>query len=238
MGTKICKHCNIEKDISEYYKAGKGKWFQPYCKPCDTIRKRNYAEKNQSRVKEYHLTYYENNKGIIREREKNKRTKYRIENPIHHKPKKELDNEKKRDYMRNWRLANKDKLKKYSEIHFTYEKRKEYKKKYQREQMNKPEYVLLKRLRGRIYMALKRGVKSETTISLLGCSIDFFKEYIAKMFMDGMSWDNMGDWHLDHKKPCVLFNLTNDDEQKKCFHYTNIQPLWSNDNLKKGIKYE
>lgn len=238
METKKCKHCGIVKDVTNYNKTGKGKWLQPYCKPCDTIRKRKYVENNKNKVKEYSSNYYQNNKQQISDNRKNARMQYRIENPIQPKPKKELDKDKKRDYMRNWRLSNKDKLKKYSEIHFTYSKRKEYKKKYQQEQMSKPEYVLLKRLRSRIYVALKRGVKSETTMSLLGCSIDFFKQYISEMFFKGMSWDNMGEWHLDHKKPCVLFDLTKDDEQKKCFHYTNIQPLWSNDNLKKGIKYE
>jgi len=53
-----------------------------------------------------------------------------------------------------------------------------------------------------------------------------------------MTWENHGEWHIDHIKPCSLFNLLNEDEQKKCFHYTNLQPLWASENLSKGCKYE
>ena len=51
-----------------------------------------------------------------------------------------------------------------------------------------------------------------------------------------MNWNNIGKWHIDHIKPCKSFDLTKSDEQKKCFHYTNLQPLWALDNIKKGAK--
>ena len=62
--------------------------------------------------------------------------------------------------------------------------------------------------------------------------------YIEKLFVDGMSWDNYGPtgWHIDHIKPCASFDLTNQDEQRQCFHYTNLQPLWAADNIRKGAK--
>ena len=52
-----------------------------------------------------------------------------------------------------------------------------------------------------------------------------------------MTWENHGDWHIDHIRPCCSFNLLNDDDQKQCFHYTNLQPLWAKDNLMKGGKF-
>ena len=68
----------------------------------------------------------------------------------------------------------------------------------------------------------------------------WLKQYnpVMKKFVSGMSWENYGKWHIDHIKPCASFNLLEEDEQKKCFHYTNLQPLWAKDNLKKGGKYE
>ena len=51
-----------------------------------------------------------------------------------------------------------------------------------------------------------------------------------------MSWDNQGEWHIDHIIPCASFDLTNEEEQEKCFHYTNLQPLWAIDNMVKGCK--
>ena len=54
-----------------------------------------------------------------------------------------------------------------------------------------------------------------------------------------MTWENHGQygWHVDHIKPCALFDLTKIEEQKKCFHYTNLQPLWWRDNIKKSHHY-
>lgn len=238
MERKICKHCGLEKDATEYQKAGKGKWLQPYCKPCDTIRKRKHVELNAEKIKQQRAEYYVVNKERIRNREQRKRLKFRELNPIVKKEKKPLDIDKKKEYMKKWREDNIAKVKQYNKVHGKYSKRKEYKKKYQQEKMKEPNFVLLKRLRGRVYLALKRGVKSDYTVKLLGCSLDFFKQHIESKFTDGMSWDNMGAWHLDHIKPCILFDLSKDEEQRICFHYSNIQPLWGLDNLKKGIKYE
>ena len=53
-----------------------------------------------------------------------------------------------------------------------------------------------------------------------------------------MSWENHGTWHIDHRVPCAKFDLTKKEEQEKCFHYTNLQPLWAKDNLSKGNKYD
>ena len=72
---------------------------------------------------------------------------------------------------------------------------------------------------------------------LLGCTKNEFIVYFENLFTDGMSWDNHGEWHIDHIKPMAKFNLNVDDQRNKCFHYTNLQPLWAKDNLKKGDKF-
>jgi 5-methylcytosine-specific restriction endonuclease McrA len=73
-----------------------------------------------------------------------------------------------------------------------------------------------------------------------GCSYDEFKIHIESQFTDDMSWDNYGlkGWHIDHIKPLSGFNLDSQCELKKAWHYTNLQPLWAEDNLKKGSKYD
>ena len=93
-------------------------------------------------------------------------------------------------------------------------------------------------LRTRIWHVLKDNIKSGHMIELLGCSVEQLKQYLEKQFTVGMSWSNYGKWHVDHIKPCVLFNLSLSEEQQKCFHYTNLQPLWAVDNKSKGKKYE
>jgi hypothetical protein len=89
-----------------------------------------------------------------------------------------------------------------------------------------------------------KGIKSAGVIKdcrsekLLGCSFERAHSYITSLFKPGMSWKNHGfrGWHIDHIKPIASFNLADPKEQKKCFHYTNLQPLWAEQNLKKGSK--
>jgi hypothetical protein len=90
----------------------------------------------------------------------------------------------------------------------------------------------------RILLAVKGSSKSKSTLELLGCNLDQLKQYIETLFKPGMTWGNHSKfgWHLDHIIPCSSFDLTDVEQQKKCFHYTNLQPLWAKDNIKKGSK--
>ena len=90
-------------------------------------------------------------------------------------------------------------------------------------------------LRSRVRAAIKNkgGVKSFKTMKLIGCSINKCIKHLEKQFKDNMSWSNYGKWHIDHKIPCVSFDLSKISEQKECFNYKNLQPLWAIDNLKK-----
>ena len=102
-----------------------------------------------------------------------------------------------------------------------------------------PAFKLEKTLRCRLYHALKnqKADKKFRTKQLTGCEFKFLKGYLEGKFTEGMTWENHGTWHIDHKRPCCSFNLLNDDDQKQCFHYTNLQPLWAKDNLMKGGKF-
>jgi hypothetical protein len=97
-------------------------------------------------------------------------------------------------------------------------------------------------LRG-IKQAVKNGKeakKTSNTQNLLGCTFMEFKSFIETKWIDGMSWDNHGygkdKWNLDHILPIASFDCSKQAEQEKCFHYTNYQPLWQTDNMKKGDK--
>ena len=91
----------------------------------------------------------------------------------------------------------------------------------------------------RLYQAVKhqKGVKSSKTLELLGCTVEDLRVFLEAEFVDGMTWENYGEWHIDHIRPCASFNLEDQEDQKICFHWTNLQPLWAKDNLKKGGKY-
>ena len=112
-----------------------------------------------------------------------------------------------------------------------------YLKKRRREE---PAFAILCRLRCRVAMALKAqgATKSIGTIELLGCTSAFFRSYIEKQFVDGMTWENRDKWHIDHRVPCAAFNMLDPLEQRCCFWYKNQQPMWANDNLSKHAKYK
>lgn len=99
-------------------------------------------------------------------------------------------------------------------------------------------FKLRKCLGERLRHALKKNIKSISTIKLLGCSLEFFKTYLEKQFQPDMNWNNhnLHGWHIDHIIPCAKFDLTKETEQLKCFNYSNLQPLWAIDNWRKNQK--
>lgn len=94
---------------------------------------------------------------------------------------------------------------------------------------------LAKNLRGRFESAFKQNHKNGSAVKDLGCSIEFFKEYIENLFQPGMTWENYGKhgWHIDHIISLSAVDLTDYEEVKRVCHYTNLRPLWALENLKK-----
>jgi hypothetical protein len=105
---------------------------------------------------------------------------------------------------------------------------------------NDPEFRVRCNLKSRLYHAVKNQdiMKCSSTMDLTGCSAEELMSHLESQFTEGMTRDNYGKWHVDHIKPCISFNLLLDAEQRKCFHYSNLQPLWAKDNLSKGANYQ
>jgi hypothetical protein len=104
---------------------------------------------------------------------------------------------------------------------------------------NDIQYKIKVTLRNRFYSAIIKGHKIKSVLKLLGCSIEECKQYIEQQFKEEMEWSNHGKyWELDHIRPCASFDLTKIEEQEKCFHFSNLQPLTVFENRSKGDKYE
>lgn len=97
-----------------------------------------------------------------------------------------------------------------------------------------PRQKLMHALRIRLLRALKGDYKSGSAVRDLGCSIDYFKKWIEEQFQEGMTWDNHGEWHLDHVRPLYKFDLSDREQLLEAMHYTNYQPLWAIDNMRKN----
>lgn len=100
-------------------------------------------------------------------------------------------------------------------------------------------FRILHNSRVRLYKAVKGALRNRRTAELIGCSMDFLIRYIASQWRPGMSWTNYGSkWEIDHRRPCASFDLTDPKQLRQCFHYTNLQPLWSRENKSKQAKME
>ena len=245
---KICSKCKESKPLSKFSKdKQKSDGYRPSCKECS---KKRY-EDNKGKVLEQMKKWYLKNKEEIIKR----KNEYREEH------KEEIRKTQKKYY-----IGNKDKflgkIKKYQEKNkekITKRQKKYYEnnrekllvkaKKYRennKEKINNNSkkryhtdinFKLATNLRHGLNRVLNGISKSNSAIKLLGCSIEFLKKYLEKQFTKGMSWDNYGKWHIDHIKPCSKFDLTKKFNQRKCFNYKNLQPLWAEENFKKGNKY-
>jgi len=160
--------------------------------------------------------------------------KIRIAKKIYNKSNREKINKRQRELKKIWRKDNKN----FNEYNKEYMK--EYNKHYHKNRKKiDPAYKIIVNLRTRLHHALQGKTKSSHTITLLGCTPKELRVHLEKQFTPGMTWKNYGynGWHIDHIIPCSAFNLTNPEDQKKCFHFSNLQPLWKEDNFSKGSKY-
>lgn len=93
------------------------------------------------------------------------------------------------------------------------------------------EKKIAKALRRRLEKVIK-GYRRKTE-DLIGCPVQQLRAHLETQFTGGMSWDTYGLWHIDHIRPCAKFDLRIPEQQRQCFNFTNLQPLWAGDNLKK-----
>jgi len=203
-------------------------------------RNKKYRKiQNKEYQKQYHLEHLEKAK------ETNK--KYRLEH------KEELKKKKHESYLKN-KEEIKQKAKIYrqthkEEIRIYKQKNKEkisiQKKIARRIWVKNPINKLRCYLASRLWSVLKGNIKSEHTMKLTGCSIEFLKTHLEKQFVKGMKWSNWGtgyngkgmqEWHIDHIIPCSSFDLRIPEQQFACFNYTNLRPLWATENLERPRK--
>lgn len=202
-----CKECELEKDTSDFYKKGLYNGKQRYTLLCKNCHKDKYVVGNEVARNEYAIRYRIDNS----EKHKASKAKYRANNKDKILAHNRLNSEKIRFRVNEWRK-------------------------------HKIENDILYRSKEAIRRVVSSGFrrmlekKNARSIDILGCTNEFFIEYIESKFTEGMSWDNYGfyGWHLDHIKP--ISSAKSYEEIVELSNYTNFQPLWWIDNLKKSNK--
>jgi hypothetical protein len=223
---KICSKCHIEKSLDDFHKCSRNKdGKDTMCIECINTNKRVKYNKNKDSYCAHKRKYYAENKDVSK---KSSAKWYKVN---------------KEEILAEWKIIRD----KNPEIH-----RKQNSKYYYNNKKNvilrnnlntkkrlqtDPMFRIAKNLRGRINTVLKGHTKSAKTLELLGCTLSEFSVHLESQFRDGMTWENYGSvWHIDHIKPCCCFNLLLVEEQQKCFHHTNLQPLFAKENLQKYNK--
>ena len=202
---KVCNICLIEKDLCDFYVDKTYKdGVSNKCKQCENERGRKYNIKNREKIKSLRKEYYIKN----REKQLSLQKEHYIKN-----------REKELSRSKEYRIKNRERKNEYE----------------RNRKLNDPIFKLIGNVRTRLYEYLKTtGItKNKRTFDIVGCSPPELKEHISKQFIDGMSWDKMGkEIHIDHIIP--LSSAKTEEEIYKLSHYTNLQPLWAEDNLKKS----
>lgn len=200
---KKCLCCKKNQPLEKFYKGKRGVFSR--CKKCTLTANKTYRNRNLDKYRGSSRKRYWKDPEKARHLKKEGQRKFK---------------DQKAKYDKKYRKDNKERIAKY-------------KKDWERRNRNNPINRIKRNLRRRLLHALKGNLKSNNTFYLLGCSTEEFKKYLEGLFLEGMSWDNYGQfgWHIDHIKPCHKFDLSKEDQQKECFHYTNLRPLWWRDNL-------
>lgn len=143
---------------------------------------------------------------------------------------------RKQERMRLWRAKNAEYGHNYSKEYDQIPEHKARRNERQRLRWkNDKRYRIEMLLRRRLRRAVK-GVWSHESMTLLGCSLEQLLAHLERQWQEGMTWPNCGKWHIYHIRPLASFNLLDFEERKTAFHYTNLQPLWASDNIRKGQK--
>lgn len=221
---KTCHHCSRSLPVSFFYKnASKADGLSSQCKVChkETVGDRNgylrdYREKNQGELLQKGREYYQRNRESIRVAQRLAFHRDKCD-PAHFQARRA-----------NWQKyydANKPEI---------LVKLKQNRK--ARRAEGRPEDRIKDSLRWRLRSSINGGRKSAATMELLGCSIAELKQHLEGLFWPGMEWSNYGEWHIDHIRPCAAYDLLDPVQQRECFHFTNLQPLWAKHNIAKGAK--
>jgi len=212
--TKICSVCNLEQDINNFHKNKNS--LDGHKSKCKECRKQESKERYLNNI-EYFEKYRKENRDKINA----KLTEWRKNNPEYRRTYYEKNYEKEIGYYKSKHEKNKKNQTEY------------VKKKYKNDIL----YSLKIKLNGRLHKVLKRNnfEKKYRFTEILGCSLEEFKLYFESKFTEGMSWNLMGkEIHIDHIIPCA--SAKTEEEMIKLFHYSNLQPLWVKDNIKKSNK--
>jgi len=216
---KKCTKCKTEKSLLCFYKdTTKVDGLHTICKVCHNSNVEKWNSNNPAKRKAIVKKYCDTNREGL-----NKKTRE------YYKNNKEIAKKSKQ----KWLIANEEKAKKTAILWRS--KNKHKRKILYLKYMEKPGFRLNNSMRQGVYNSIKKNKNGRNWEGLVGFSLDQLKKHLKKNFLPGMSFENYGEWHVDHILPISKFNFkkARDEDFKKCWALKNLQPLWASDNIKK-----
>lgn len=252
---KICSNCNIEKDLSEYYadkRASGGKRAE--CKKCFNARTQRYKHTPYAKQRRKEINNTPQFKQKLKEynslpKSKERVKKYQATDKAKRR-KKEINNtpiskQKRREYEQKRRESGyyeQPHIKKSRDAYFKKIEIVNIRNKKRRDRRKiDPKFKLKCNVSSSICQSLKRNKSSKSNCTwekLVGYTLNQLKKHLEKLFQPGMTWENYGSWHIDHKLPVVVFNFSSPSHKdfKRCWDLSNLQPMWALENKKKNAK--
>lgn len=231
--TKVCTLCKVEKPFADFTKSKTGLYgLNPRCRECCALKFKEFAEKNKDKLKQVRKE--------TDAKRADKKKQYREENKEkiaeYHRQYNEENKEHIRERAKEYVEKNREKMRTYFREYARQDHVKETRRKYvERKKAEDPTFKVAHVVRSRILRVLKGARKNDSTFELVGCSPEYLKKYIEWQFDEKMTWDNHGIyWHIDHIVPLSWFDLSDPEQQKYAFDFTNMQPLAAVDNMVKG----
>ena len=201
--TRLCIKCKVEKPIEDFLKEKTKDGYGHRCREC---------------VKKYLREYHQKHKDVLNEKAHQRYEKNKTPYLMRSKKRRQSNPKKYKAYLKKWRIKNRDKLNEMMLYKLHHD----------------PMFKIKHTLRNQFRKLVKGENKTNSVLFYLGCSVEFLIGYFEAQFQKGFSWKNYGKvWNIDHIIPCRSFDLTKEEDRKRCFHYTNLRPLLVSENFVK-----
>lgn len=256
MEGKVCTKCSEWKSLGLFgndkrVRDGKRSW----CRDCGNLMKREnnkkdpsrksaadrrYREKNKEKIAQRDAIYARENAETIKEKKRTRRLQSLDEERAKGRERRLKNPEGERERTSRWYKNHRQEALQYAAewSENNREKRREISIRYNRKVRSTPKGRLSSNISRGVYRALKSGKQGKSTFSLMDYSLGELMAHLERQFLPGMTWENYGDWHVDHKVPLAAHNFETpkDLDFKRAWSLENLQPMWAKDNHSKGAK--
>jgi len=246
MQTKVCTKCGEEKELTEFYKKKDGKFgVASFCKVCANAYYKQYYQENRESLIEYQKHYHQKNRESKLQYHRQYYQKNRESLSGYYRQYRQENREARREQQKQYRQENREYFAEYRKQYYQ-ENRESVIEQQRQYSQSTPQRKISKSIRNRTRKVVRAGKAKKFCgyNDYIGCTPEELVAHLESQFHQcpstgrEMTWDNHGEWHIDHIRPLASFDLLDEGDFMQAHHYTNLQPLWAEENLSKGATWD